>query len=383
MRQWRCIFFITFFLLIHLPALIPCTLVSVQSDGMILVGNNEDASPSYPCRAIFRQATKDHFGYVIFAFADGWPQGGMNDQGLLFGGVAGYSTDWTDSTDKLDYWDNLSLKIMTECATVDEALAVFEMYNNPDLVYSRTMFADKHGESVIVWLDGTMQVTRRQKSFQVLGYGEHQALKQLRKSQNYSVEFMQNIMSDCMQYRRDVVTLYSLVYDLKSCEIHVFNVYQGRGLLHPRRIKKRVTLNLYDELSKGDHYYDLLHLASQVKEAPQTDPTTLYYLKPDSRALSTIQGAYQSKSGAEVVIRIDNDRLLMSHSSLPGRTFLLYSASDRMFFTRVFNFTVELPSDLSQPAPTVTLGWTNREGINRCEQGMRKDRLLAGSKTGA
>lgn len=138
-----------------------CTVVSVKANGLLLVGNNEDASPSYPARVIFRKPEDGLYGYAIFGFADGWPQGGMNDQGLVFGGAAGYSTEWRHDPEKADYRDNLSIKIMTECASVEEALHVFETYNNPDLEYSRVLLADRQGESVIIWYDTSMRMTRR------------------------------------------------------------------------------------------------------------------------------------------------------------------------------------------------------------------------------
>jgi len=143
-------------------------------------------------------------------------------------------------------------------------------------------------------------------------------------------------MSDCIQHPKDV-TLYSPVYNLISGNIHVFNVYGGKRILGDRHRRESVILNLNDELVRGNHYYELTLLSPQMHESVKTYINTLPPIPYSEKAVSRISGTYVYESGDQIEIFVDDDRILMSLSSLPGRTSLLYQTSERLFFSQAPN----------------------------------------------
>ena len=149
----------------------PCTIFSIVRDGKVFVGNNEDERREWTAKSWFVKPQDGKYGCVLFGWADGWAQGGMNDKGLFWDWVAGYKADWEPSPEKRDHFGSLSYKIIRECATVKEAVETCRLYNQSSFAYARVMFVDRTGDSAIVgWKKGKMRVMRNQGGFQVLGY---------------------------------------------------------------------------------------------------------------------------------------------------------------------------------------------------------------------
>ena len=66
----------------QLPAY-ACTAFTMSDRQSVLVGNNEDYNIPYT-RVWFLPAENGRYGRVYFGYDNWSPQGGMNDQGLLF-----------------------------------------------------------------------------------------------------------------------------------------------------------------------------------------------------------------------------------------------------------------------------------------------------------
>ncbi|MFA9452999.1 MAG: hypothetical protein ACERK6_03715 [Candidatus Aminicenantaceae bacterium] len=74
-------------LLIVVSTAQPCTFFMSTLKGITYFGNNEDFSDE-KTNIWFIPAQEGKFGYMYFSYDNGWPQGGMNDQGLCFDGDA-------------------------------------------------------------------------------------------------------------------------------------------------------------------------------------------------------------------------------------------------------------------------------------------------------
>ncbi len=109
-------------------SLLACTIFMSANSDIVLVGNNEDWS--CPNGLVnFLPASEGKHGVVYFGHTTGWAQGGMNDQGLFYDYAATKRLTVTQSSHKpqLHAYEIIN-RVMTECSTVDEALAVFDIY---------------------------------------------------------------------------------------------------------------------------------------------------------------------------------------------------------------------------------------------------------------
>jgi predicted choloylglycine hydrolase len=126
---------------------------------------------------------------------------------LFFDGVAGYKTNWKASPHRLDYEGVLFRKIMEECATVEEAVAVLDKYNFIALQRARMFLADRSGASAIVgWIGGKLKSIRDTGNFQAVGFKEETALAMLKAvkdgQKTVSADDVKAILEACHQEGR-------------------------------------------------------------------------------------------------------------------------------------------------------------------------------------
>jgi hypothetical protein len=240
-----------------------CTAFLVASDTQVLFGNNEDFwNPA--TKMWFVPAEDGGHGAVFFGFDDLSPQGGMNEAGLAFDGFATEAKPVTGSAGKVGFNGNLVLKVMAECATVDEVLEVFAQYNLAMMERFMLMFADATGDSVIIEGD---EFIRKIGAFQVVtnfyqsedpegknAYGEGKACSRF-KMANDMLEGARHV--DVSQARRilDAVhvegesnTLYSNIYDLDDRLVYLYSFHD---------FDNEVVIDLAEELEKGARVVDL------------------------------------------------------------------------------------------------------------------------------
>ncbi len=149
----------------------PCTIFYFVKNGKAYFCNNEDFSnPDTEIR--FYPARFGKYAWVYFGFSNDWAQGGVNEKGLCWDWVAGYeNTGWKPDKSKKTFKGNLSEKIITRCATVEEAIKYYEKYNEESFSYARIMLADNLGNSAIVgWKNGNFFVERSHNKLQAFGY---------------------------------------------------------------------------------------------------------------------------------------------------------------------------------------------------------------------
>ncbi len=105
-----------------------CTIFYVVKDNKIYAGNNEDWKDPLT-KMWFYPAENNKHGWIKFGFGSGFPQGGMNDQGLFWDGTAGpYLSMPLSEANKELYPNALMQKVMEECSNIEEVVEVFAKY---------------------------------------------------------------------------------------------------------------------------------------------------------------------------------------------------------------------------------------------------------------
>jgi len=266
---------------------------------------------------------------------------------------------------------------MTKCSTVDDALAIYKTYNMRHLAYARTMLADKFGNCVIIkWQEGKMVVSQAGQSFQVLGYGENIVKGKIKACKSRDFENMKKLLRAGNQ-SGNAETLYSLIYQPGKGKVYVFDVLKRKTSFWERlrgdlRVKKGFTLDLKEELKKGNHYYDLGNVTQQLKEKVQVDGGCLRATVFKKRHFK-ILGDYRFLSGKLLRIRLLNGEPVVYWHGVNYRPVKLYAASENLFFTRSFDFGVKTLRGRGHNNGGVTILWTNREGNRHREELVKID----------
>jgi penicillin V acylase-like amidase (Ntn superfamily) len=234
-----------------------CTAFLATHGDMVLAGNNEDFfNPR--TKVWFIPAAEGKFGRVYFGFDNFVPQGGMNERGLFWDGFATAPRKVTGGADKPKYPGNLNDKVMAECATVEEVLAVFDKYNRDNMEGHQLLFGDAKGDSVIIEGDA---VVRKKGRFQVVTnfrqsstpVGQETceryktAVSMLENSDEVSVPLFRRVLMAVHQ-EADSPTLYSNIYDLKQRVVYLYHFHNFENV---------VVLDLAEELKKGKRELDL------------------------------------------------------------------------------------------------------------------------------
>ena len=255
----------------------PCTFFMATKDGITFFGNNEDYITS-DTNIWFLPAEEGKFGRVYFGFNNGWPQGGMNDQGLCFDGASTPRSNLKFSSDKKPYPGSLIKKIMEECSTVEEVIKIAETYAFDDLSrQGQLLFADKAGGAVIIGGPGkdgkNIDIIRKTGNFMAItnffpnnrskgGYPCDRyelATKMLQKDSSPTVENFRSILNAVHVEKsssRGGATVYSNIFDLNKKEIYIYYFHN---------FSETVKIKLKDELKKGPHAYKIRSLFPESK----------------------------------------------------------------------------------------------------------------------
>src|SRR5687767_7837802 len=114
-----------------------CT-IFVLTDTRALFCNNEDWF-NRTTRLWFVPAGKDHLGCAYVGFDNGWAQGGVNTAGVAFDWVSGFEEKWQPGPELLPVRGNPSERMLESCETVDDAIAFYRKYREPDFSRSRIL----------------------------------------------------------------------------------------------------------------------------------------------------------------------------------------------------------------------------------------------------
>jgi hypothetical protein len=297
-----------------------CTFFASKDAGGVWAGNNEDYN--YPrSRVWFHPAEPGRHGRVVFGFESGDALGGMNDQGLMFDWVGTGPTGWRADPEKPPVLGQLGELALEKASTVEEAIALFRKYNEPQLAFSHPVLADRNGDSAVLgWADGQLTVTRAPGKIQVFGFGERPARPLLERISQPSAADLVPVLRAALQYG-EFATKYSNLYDLERRRVYWYDLHRGAGPF---------VFDLAAELARGPHFYELLELPGQLDHPSRSDQRTLPTIELPERALAELAGQY--RLGDTVLdLTLEEGRPLARISEEPYRQFeLVPVAADRL-----------------------------------------------------
>jgi len=308
-------------LLVASPAF-PCTVFCVSDGKNVFAGNNEDYfDPA--TRMWFVPAEKGKHGRVYFGFANGFPQGGMNDAGLFFDGLA---LEREDVSSELPSFDgNLSDRAMAECASVEEVVTLFGKYDRDFLAQAQLLFADRTGDAAVI--EGNAVIRKKGRylastNFRVSKTSSSAphtcdryriSSRMLGAEGEVSVELCRRVLAATHQ-EAPAATLYSNVCDLTRGKVHLYHFHD---------YDNPVVVDLAEELARGAHSVEISSLFPEnyafiafrwraeddiaKKRKREAAPDV------DRSAFGDFAGRYRFRdgpaAGMEVAVKLDEDRL--------------------------------------------------------------------------
>jgi len=220
---------------------------------------------------------------------------GMNDQGLWYGSTSLYDGvalperhDIHNYYNKPTWSTELTVKIMEECATVDEAIEIYSTYFSP-YWNGHTLFVDKQGNSVIVEFgEKDVVFIRKKNNYQVMTnfpnsdtlnarwyncYRYNTAMNLLSGGDKISPAFFRSIC-DAVHQEGSSPTSLSTVYDVINGQLYIYYFYNYEELLK---------FNIDEELRKGERYYKIpgyfnqIHLTHPI-EGEVVNPSSVTFI---------------------------------------------------------------------------------------------------------
>jgi hypothetical protein len=135
-----------FFLFIQLSAskqALPCSMFKITLYGKTMVGNNEDAW-RVNSRIWFETGRQRCYGAAYLGHDDGFPQGGMNEAGLIYDGFAVYPRPLHPQAGKRKTGapGDFLKGILQKCSTVEQVREYVNRYDRSIFNNSMLLFVD-------------------------------------------------------------------------------------------------------------------------------------------------------------------------------------------------------------------------------------------------
>ena len=219
--------------LIQVTASFPCTIFIASNGRTVLVGNNEDFTPTIKTFFWVRPHQKNKNGYVFWGFEEKYPEGGMNDKGLFYDVAAlPQKVDLIKDPNKQDFEGYIVEKVLQECGSVADVIKLVSKYNLTWYEKAQIMVADRSGNyaiinaSYIIHPDETKYVLTNynlndpaNKDFKCW---RRNTAYQLLNTNPISVNLFKNILDKTAQRETDNGTVYSQICDLKNSIIYLY-----------------------------------------------------------------------------------------------------------------------------------------------------------------
>lgn len=235
-----------------------CTVIYAADGHVALGGNNEDGFN--PLTKIwFVPGADGGYGSVWVGYDDLVIQGGMNEMGLFFDGLAVREVTVPPKPGKPELtggsaWTHL----MSRCSSVDCVRQFIAETSMPGAWNGQALFGDRSGSSAIVEpltvipKNGRFQVATNFFQSEVPASERTDeryvtATSMLEKAGGYSADVIRDVLRATRQ-QGDVNTLYSTVYDLNAATVDLY-YFADFGT--------KITFDLRTELAKGIHGYDI------------------------------------------------------------------------------------------------------------------------------
>jgi hypothetical protein len=260
-------------LIIFNTAIFGCTVFKVTKGKQTFFCNNEDGPDTHAVIS-FKPASNGKYGRFFMYFPKDpnpmirtYPQGGMNDQGLVFDITAtplnkNRKLIFPETAQRLK--DILMEKVMSECATVEESLHLIFRYKTSEMGMIQILIADKAGDSAVLGVgnDGRMSIIRKTADYQVLTnfslpdpensviypcFRYEAAIEMIQSMDELSIDYLRSILS-VVHVEGLASTVYSNIYDLNKGDIYFYYFHN---------FETPVKLNLEEELKKGERTIEM------------------------------------------------------------------------------------------------------------------------------
>lgn len=239
-----------------------CLVFCVSDHGHVFGGNNEDyLEPD--TRMWFVPAAAGEHGRVYFGYANGFPQGGLNDAGLFFDGLALDREPIVPRAGEKEpaHTGNIADLAMAKCATVEQVIALFETHDRSMLEYAQLFFGDRSGDGAI--LEGNAVIRKEGRALIATNFRQSKtppeqsscerhriARRILSENEEISVDVCRRVLAATRQ-EGEVSTLYSNVYDLERGLVYLYHFHDYEEV---------VVIDLATELAKGPRVVELATL---------------------------------------------------------------------------------------------------------------------------
>jgi hypothetical protein len=234
----------------------PCTVYKITKNGKTFVGNNEDWwDPN--TRLWFDQGKSKEYGCIFVGMENLFPQGGMNEKGLVFDAFAVDRKPIKKKTGKLAFYPDLFRDVMKKCQNVHEVYALLDKFDMSDLNGGMLLYVEKSGKYLVVEVD-TMMIgndehyllsnfcpsrTTNTHDLKIPYYQKGRRLmeKTIDTSLNYLTSLSDTLHQDWGKSLGG--TLYTTIYDTDAGTVNLYFYHD---------YSKTVRFNLKDELRKKD-----------------------------------------------------------------------------------------------------------------------------------
>lgn len=249
-----------------------CTIFYIEKEGIVLAGNNEDWKDNAPM-VFFYPSVDGKNGWIKFGWANGFPQGGMNEHGLFWDATSGpYLAMPQSEAAKTKLLTPIMQKVIEECRTVENAKLVFGGFYCEDQYKAQYLVGDSTGHSMIVEGDN---IINKKKDYQVLTnfYQSHPELgghpcwrydKACELLQEIDIPAPYDIGYVLASTHQDgkYPTQYSTIYDLNKQQIYLF---------HFHNYEEFIDINLKKELQRGYRFFHISDLFSHIQNLQPAD----------------------------------------------------------------------------------------------------------------
>lgn len=245
-----------------------CTIFTASNGQTVLVGNNEDSSPTLKTYLWYHPAQGHRHGFVSWGSDAKFPEGGMNEKGLFWDAAALMQAIPTvRDARKPDFKGYFVDKALSECASVAQVIQLVQHYNLVWQERAQVLVADASGDYALIHANYIIRKSDHHKPYvavtnfclQQYQPGQsacyrYNAADSLLKQHPVSVSLFRTILAKAAQQAPDNATIYSQVADLKA---GTFVLYQRHNF------DQAVTINLARELKKGPHQIEIKSLFPQ------------------------------------------------------------------------------------------------------------------------
>jgi tetratricopeptide (TPR) repeat protein len=234
-----------------------CSVYKITVNNRTFVGNNEDYwDPN--TKMWFEKGKNGSFGNMYVGFDNFYPQGGMNEKGLVFDGFSVDPKEMKSGSKKPTPGNDIIKHIMQTCQNTDEVYNIVEKYDLTTLLYSGMwIFIDAAGNYLVV--EGDVLTKGDDKNYLLSNFCPSQTsnLDQVdipfyQKGRKFMAEKTDttlsylSALSDTLHqsFPYDLGgTQYTTIYDLKEKVIHLYYYHD---------YSKSITIHLMEELNKED-----------------------------------------------------------------------------------------------------------------------------------